>query len=447
MDHFPHQFTGYCKNLAAALLRSSWKVASLQKNGTAAVGPRRAWLKPLLKSILEQFPEPPRSQTLIVFILNHELLRAAWVKYRRKTGEWLKPAASFSFPARMEPPSCPLVHAVPELNTPGELAGWLGIPIHRLDWYADLRGLNRSAPENLRHYRYRWLPKRSGNGFRLLEIPKPILKSIQKQILVDILGCIVPHDAAHGFRVGRSIVTNARRHCGRAIVIRFDLKDFFPSIPAEKIAGIFHAMGYPPKISLVLAGLCTTRLPLDIWETMPGNTQHLAHDTWLSLAHPHLPQGAPTSPVLANLCALSLDTRLAALASQCDACYTRYADDITFSGPATLAVSGLRKSVLNICSEEGFTMNPRKTCIQRQSVRQIVAGVVVNVRPNSTRESYDQLKAILTNCVRQGPVSQNRDLHRDFRLHLSGRIAHLAMLNPIRGRKLWIIFDRIEWPK
>lgn len=443
MRDFEHLL--YCRNLAAALLQSEWSAKSLHRNATAAVGPRRRWLKPLLARIAVAFPQLPRTRALIEFITaDAELLRAR-AQHRARHGESLAPVGGFSLPDRMQPPAAPVVRAVPTLETPAQLAGWLGIPIARLDWYADRKNLNGRGEENLAHYRYRWLPKRNGTTFRLLEEPKPILKSIQRQILIDILGCLDPHDAAHGFRRNRSIATNAAEHCGRAIVVRFDLTDFFASIPVGKVAAIFDSLGYPEKVARILASLCSNRLPLKVWNTNPGAPDDRSHATWLGLSFPHLPQGAPTSPALANLCALHLDYRLSALARNLDATYTRYADDLTFSGPGELAVARLQRSVMRICAEEGFALNPTKTRIQRRSSRQMVAGVVVNVRPNIPRGDYDLLKAILTNCAKSGPTAQNRLKHPDFRAYLAGRIAFAAMLNPRRARKLWTLFDRIDW--
>ena len=445
MIDFDREHLSYCRNLAAALLKGEWTPISLHRLATAAVGPRRRWLKPLLSRVASAFLAPPRVKPLIAFLVGDEALRKARHDSEKRHRIPLEPAAHFDFPARMQPPSSPILRAVPVFETPGQLAGWLGIPTARLDWYADLKGLNRHADANLRHYGYRWLPKREPETFRLLEVPKPVLKSIQRQILIDILGCLEPHGAAHGFCRGRSIATNAREHCGRAIVIRFDLQDFFTSIPTAKVAAIFDSLGYPEKVARSLAGLCTTRLPLRIWNGKPGVRDERDHAAWTRLALPHLPQGAPTSPALANLCALKLDYRLSALARNVDATYTRYADDLTFSGPAEFAVARLQRSVMEICAEEGFALNPGKTRIQRHSSRQTVAGVVVNVRPNIARVDYDRLKAILNNCARLGPKGQNREDHPDFRAYLAGRIAFVAMLNPQRARKLWPIFDRIDW--
>jgi hypothetical protein len=162
---------------------------------------------------------------------------------------------------------------------------------------------------------------------------------------------------------------------------------------------------------------------------------------------PHLPQGAASSPALANLCAYRLDCRLAALARSAGAAYTRYADDLAFSGGPELERCARRfhVHVCRIALEEGFEVHTRKTRFMRQGVRQQLAGVVVNSRPNLRRADYDRLKAILHNCVRHGPQSQNRDGHSDFRAHLAGRVAYWRWLNPERGARLRALFDRVAW--
>src|SRR5262249_30643931 len=159
------------------------------------------------------------------------------------------------------------------------------------------------------------------------------------------------------------------------------------------------------------------------------------------------PQGAPTSPALANLCAYRLDCRLAGLAAAAGASHTRYADDLVFSGDADLESCARRFHVAgcSIALEEGFEVHSPKARFIRQAVRQQVAGIVLNVGPNVERREYDCLRAILTNCLRHGPHGQNRAGHSDFRGYLMGRMAYIDMLNPSRGRKLRKLFDQIHW--
>jgi hypothetical protein len=336
---------------------------------------------------------------------------------------------------------------LPKLATEAALAEWFGVDPQALRWGADPAGRNRKHPPGpMRTYRYRWIPRRDG-PLRLLEIPKAVLKQTQRKILAEILNLVPVHQAVHGFRVGRSIVTNAQIHCGKATVLRFDLTDFLPSVSSARVFRIFRTLGYPVVVARLLMGLCTTRLPADVWNARPGAGEGSDYSARQRLVNRHLPQGAPTSPALANLAANRLDRRLAGLAATAGVTYTRYVDDLTFSGGFELARSRKRFEtyVAIITHEEGFALNHRKTRLMRAGVRQHVVGVVVNVRPNITRAEFDRIKAILTNRIRDGPESQNRGQLIDFRAHLAGTVAHVAAIHPARGDKLWNLFQRISW--
>ena len=239
------------------------------------------------------------------------------------------------------------------------------------------------------------------------------------------------------------------RRCiaGKAGVLRIDLADFFSSVTAARVFGIFATLGYPAAVARVLTGLCTTETPAAVWERRPGARAGAEFERWEKLRARHLPQGAPTSPALANLAAMRMDRRLSGLARAAGAAYTRYADDLAFSGDAEF-VRGWKRFeawVGAVAGEEGFAVNHRKTRMMRAGVRQRVAGVVVNVRPNVEREEYELLKAILTNCVRHGARGQNREGVADFRAHLAGKIAQVAAVHAGRGAKLRGLLERIEW--
>jgi RNA-directed DNA polymerase len=139
-----------------------------------------------------------------------------------------------------------------------------------------------------------------------------------------------------------------------------------------------------------------------------------------------------------------MDLRLNSWAAAGRARYTRYADDLAFSGGPDLG-RWFRSTVWQIILAEGFRPNAAKSRWMTRAGRQHLGGVVVNVRPNVGRAEYDELKAILTNCIRHGPAGQNRESVSDFRAHLLGRIAHVASLNPGRGVKLKELLARIEW--
>jgi hypothetical protein len=141
------------------------------------------------------------------------------------------------------------------LLTPGEL-----------EWFADLKGLGyrrRDRPK-LTHFHYRILAK-SARGVRLIEAPKPRLKALQRQILSLILHQIPPHSAAHGFRKGRSIRTFVAPHVGQGVVLRMDLRDFFPSISGARIQAFFRTVGYPESVADLLGGICSNATPSDVW--------------------------------------------------------------------------------------------------------------------------------------------------------------------------------------
>jgi hypothetical protein len=330
---------------------------------------------------------------------------------------------------------------IPVLHTPDELADWLQMPVGHLAWLTKHCTASRRA-ENVAqsHYHYRWLRKRSG-GRRLIETPKPRLKAAQKRILADILRKIPPHADVHGFVPGKSIVTNAAPHVGQRVLIRFDLENFYGKVGFSRVTAIFRRIGYSREAALWLARLTTSSLPM--------NTPFPETDAYALAPYirRHLPQGAPTSPALANLAAFSLDVRLAGFAKSFGANYTRYADDLTFSGPQSLlrALPTFLPLATKIIRSERFTVNVRKRRVIRSNQRQRVTGVVVNRKTNVSRKDYDRLKAILTNCLRRGPHSQNRDHHDDFAAHLRGRIAHVNQLNPQRGEKLRRLFEQIHW--
>jgi len=285
---------------------------------------------------------------------------------------------------------------------------------------------------------------------RLLESPKSRLKVLQRRVMRGILDLVPPHEAAHGFRAGCSIRSFALPHVGRRLVLRMDLKDFFPRIHRARVEAIFLTTGYPEAVSRLLAGLCTNTAPTDLWDYAPEAIQ--GRRGWPSQSlygRPHVPQGAPTSPALANLCAFGPDCRLNALARATGTVYTRYADDLAFSGDDEFGRAARRFQVQvgAIAIEEGFMVNTHKTRVMRAGVRQQLAGVVINRHANVARAVFDRLKAILHNCVRHGPAGQNCERHEDFRAHLAGRIAHVAMLNPGRGNKLQTVFERISWTR
>jgi RNA-directed DNA polymerase len=382
----------------------------------------------------------PRRQEVIAFLVRDEGYAAA----RQRYGPQLRVAQWLSEPQQMQPVRVAKAWDVAKISSPRELAEWLGITLGELEWFADLKKLNqRSNAMQLQHYVYRMVGKKYGS-VRLIEAPKGRLKRMQRQILTAILDRIPAHEAVHGFVKGRSIKTFAAPHAGKQVVMRMDLRDFFPSFRAARVAAYFRTVGYPERVAERLAGICTTAAAAETW---PNAEVPVDSETRQMYRRPHLPQGAPTSPALANGMAYQLDCRLSGLARAAGATYTRYADDLAFSGGVEFARGVERFAVhaMAVVMDEGFEVHARKTRAMRQGVRQHLAGLVVNEKPNIRRREFDDLKALLTNCVRHGPVGQNREGHAVFREHLRGRVGFVESVNVVRGKKLREIFERIAW--
>jgi len=320
----------------------------------------------------------------------------------------------------------------PGIDDLAGLAAFLGLGPDALDWFADRREINRHArDERLRHYRYVWLPH------RLIEAPKPRLLALQRHVLDHILSVVPVHDGVHGFVPGRGTHSFARLHAGRAVLVSLDLRAFFSGVTAARIYGLFRGIGYPEPVAHALTALTTTRTPAHVLRAAP--------DPYLAalLRQPHLPQGAPTSPALANLCAFRLDRRLSGLAGRFGLTYARYADDLAFSGDLRAGrVDRLVALVAQIAVEEGFRIHPGKTRARRRSQRQSLTGLVVNERPAVPREDYDRLRAILHHAAVHGLGEANRDGHPDFAAHLAGRVAWMSHRHPSRAAKLGRLLDQ-----
>jgi len=427
------------RSIALAFVSGPMDVHSLVRNGSKIVGSRRRWIQSLATILAATFASEVRPPMRLVakIVYSNEGFQKWCERYRPGS---LRQAIDHSV---MDALPAARNWSLPPLPTVGELSGWLGIAASDLHWFTT-RHYRMHDPSN-GHYLYRAIHKRS-KKWRLIESPKFRLKRVQRRILHDLLERVPIHDAAHGFCRGRSISSFARPHVGKQIVLRVDMQDFFPSIPSSRIQSLFRALGYPEAVANVLAALCTNDVPRRGWPIVTS-TKPVDFETYQMYRLPHLPQGAPTSPMLANLCAFRLDCRLSQLAEIAGARYSRYADDLAFSGDDAFSrsIKRFQIQVYSILLEEGFRPHIRKTKVMRRGARQQLAGIVVNDRLNVSRKETDRLKAILTNCVKSGPDSQNRDHHADFRSHLLGRIAFVSSINPDRGERLRLLFDQITW--
>jgi retron-type reverse transcriptase len=325
-------------------------------------------------------------------------------------------------------------YELPVLRSETELAAWLDISLPRLRWYSH----DRPAERTWHYVRYA-VPKRGGQGTRVILAPKPELKAIQRKVLSGIVAKVPVAATTHGFVAGRSTLTNAYQHTGKAVVLKLDLQDFFPSITFRRVRGLFIALGYSFGVASTLALLCTE------YDRQPFLRD--GEQFFISVGPRHLVQGAPTSPGLANLVAWRLDRRLAGLATKRAFVYTRYADDLTFSGDDAEIAVHLGAAARRIVADERFTVNAGKTRLLRRGGRQTVTGLVVNERPATPRELRRRLRAILHNAAQEGLETQNRDGRGNYTAYLSGLIAYVGSANPRHGEVLTRQLRRVIDPR
>ena len=303
-----------------------------------------------------------------------------------------------------------------------------GVPIiYNLRHLRQLLGIRKSAQERLfgarrcESYRVFQIPKKSG-GIRVIEAPSDELKKIQLWIKENILDKFNPSQYAKGFKKGVSIYDNALPHVGKELVINIDLKDFFPSIKYSEIYKIFKYIGYTDGVSKLLTKLCT-------------NSKNV------------LPQGSPASPSLSNLVSLKLDKRISRLADSIGADYTRYADDITFSG--NKSISQYTDLIFKIIHEEGYEINEDKFRLQYSFQRQEVTGLIVNTKVSVSERLISEIENAIYYCSKYGVMNHMARLKIDkgfYKEHLYGITYFVKMVDKEKGEKYLSQLDDIDWP-
>jgi hypothetical protein len=368
--------------------------------------------------------------------LRRELYRRAWQAYKRAHVVHLGPGVFWHDTADVDrfdaddPERRRQDSALPELRDAPALAKALGLTIPRLRWLAYHRDVDSGT-----HY-VRWtVPKRDGSQ-RLISAPKPELKAAQRWIAREVTEHLPVHGAAHGFLAGRSIATNARVHAGARLVVKLDIRGFYPTVTMRRVKGLLRRAGLGEQVATVMA-LLATESPREPVVTH-GKTYHVA------IGPRSLPQGAPTSPSITNALCLRLDCRLSGLARKLGCRYTRYADDLTFSwhGDARPQVGALLRGTATIVRAEGFEVHTRKTRVMRAGARQKVTGLVVNAaadRPPARvpRATQRALRAAI----------RNRELGRPGKgetlEQLQGMAAFVMMTDPVRGRAFMARIERL----
>lgn len=345
-------------------------------------------------------------------------------QFKRVTALWLREQKEKCDKERLKG------HGLPLCGSHKALARAMGISVKKLRFLAFSRKTS--------HYIRFQIPKKTG-GKRDISVPMPQLKQAQEWILHNILEKLELHNAAHGFRCGRSIVTNAQPHLGAEAIVNIDLKDFFPSISYKRVKGLFKSFGYSEAASIIFGLICTEPKVKQV--ELDGKTNLL-----LSWTDRRLPQGAPTSPAISNLLCRRLDRRLAKMAEQLGFVYTRYADDLTFSasGDSLGNICNVLKRTESIVKHEGFDINEEKTRVLRKSRQQEVTGVVVNSKLNVSREMLKRFRATLYQIEKDGLRGKHWGQSNDLIASLQGFANFVYMINPEKGAKFQEQVRRIK---
>lgn len=252
------------------------------------------------------------------------------------------------------------------------------------DKYAfTLRQLNFYCnPNNIRGRYTSFDIKKKSGGVRHIDAPRRGLMNILYYLNKIFQAVYTPSSVATGFVLGKSVVDNAQCHVDKNYVFNIDLKDFFPSITRARVKARLQLapLNMPEPVALIIAGLCCMRKSNE-----DGTFSYI------------LPQGAPTSPIITNMICDKLDRRLKGLAARFNLTYTRYADDITFSSNHHVyAEDGdFRKELQRIIIDQGFSINEKKTRLQKRGSHQEVTGLVVNEKANVTRKYVREIRSLL----------------------------------------------------
>ena len=308
-----------------------------------------------------------------------------------------------------------------KISTRKDLAECLEISLGELNYICRYH-----QPEKL----YRTFALKKSNGeTRTIYSPNRQLRFIQRRLSTILYDIYCPKKIAHGYIRSRNVVTNASVHAGNRHVLNLDLSDFFPSIHFGRVRGLFQKepFCFNEPVSMALAQLVCFRGVL--------------------------PQGAPTSPIISNFICRSLDNDLSKLCGKYKIVCTRYCDDITISTTAPYLPSGivdthpsvhLGNELVEVIQKNSFRINPKKIRLQSFGARKTVTGVVVNVKPNISREKYRQFRAELFYTFQNGleaGAKRNGFLKNDeadsekFSRYLRGKINYYKMVMGLYSTK------------
>ncbi|MBY2940925.1 RNA-directed DNA polymerase [Rhizobium leguminosarum] len=308
------------------------------------------------------------------------------------------------------------------------------------------------------HYRIFRVKKRATPGniaptrrYRTICVPSPALKRVQRWVAQNILNLVEPHEASHAFAPHSDLVEAANKHLGCSWLVKLDIVSFFETISERQVYYIFRSLGYAALLSFQLARICTRTLRLTP-KGRAGSDGRLPHESYMV---GHLPQGAPTSPMLANLVARHLDEELAALAFSRGWTYTRYADDLTFSIDGKSS-RGDAAEIMALATQalvrQGFASNKLKSKIIPPGARKLVLGIIVDTDQAKLSKKFrnnleTHLYALTSDKigVRLHMQSRGFDSIVGMRKHIAGLLAFAHHVDEKYAAKLYGQFNNINW--
>ncbi|MCJ1995965.1 RNA-directed DNA polymerase [Lactococcus piscium] len=275
-------------------------------------------------------------------------------------------------------------------------------------------------PKNISYIKIK-IPKRKKGEYRELSIPSPALKNLQRWVLEHILYSFPCHGSANGFIPNKSIVTNAIPHISKEYILKMDLKDFFPNITFSMVKNQFLTMGYNDHVSHSLALLCTY--------------------------NDSLPQGAPSSPYLANLLFSPFDELIYTHCSKNNLSYTRYADDLTISGGKYIL--NIPQYVKDILRDSDFQINNSKTLIIKKGDKKQVTGIVVNEKISIPKNYLRELRQIIYYINKYGLDSHLKKIDYKGSKYkyinsLYGKASYIKMVDFKKGIKIFTELNKIS---
>lgn len=286
----------------------------------------------------------------------------------------------------------------------------LGLPvIQSLDDFSAVTHISKYTIYQLsnhsdKYYKTYDIPKKSG-GKRTICQPSRKLKGLQSWILVTILNKIQVSQSCKGFRKGSSTLDNAIPHVGANTILNLDIKNFFPTVTSKQVFNIFRKIGYNNLIATVFTNICTYE--------------------------GRLPQGSPCSPMLANLSAWTLDLRIQGYVGKRGISYTRYADDLSFSGLNPFKVLKIIPMIKTIIASENFKVNHKKTRVASSARAKTVTGLIINEDSVGIgKQKYKDLRAKIHHLTL--PKEQN---NVKLLYHVSGWLSYLNSVDKERLSK------------